>query len=577
MSQQSEPKENVSFPASTELCETLFELSPDALFLANSQTYFLKANHKLCDMLGYTRDELLALSLGEIISGGDIKVILDSPKSFLKAEDQSGHCYLRRNDGAQLDAEFRIQQLTNGDLLGQLRNIGRQSQIEEQFHESEERFRLLAESSLTGIYLIQDGRFSYINKAFADMFGYEVEEVLSELDMTDLIYPEDRPLVIENVRRRVEGEEVSVRYVFRGLRKDGSVIFVEVHGRSIYYRGKIGIIGSLINITEEKKAEAALKASEERYRALYNENPSMFFTLDENGIILSVNDFGANRLGYSKDQLQGRSVLSLLHDDDKEAVSQSLKTCLQSPGQVFRWQFRKIAKDGRLMWVEEFARSVDRPDGNVNILVVCQDITERVQLEESLKVSQFIFDQASISIFVLNDDNQIVDVNAHACRSLGYTKEELCSLSMFDVDSSISRKRFSQIIRLLQPTKSTTFETIHQRKNGETFLVQIFVSTLLYNNHEFRVYFVQDISEREQARIEQERLKAQLEQVQKLEAIGRLAGGVAHDLNNLLTPILGYTDLLFFKRAFLTVPRRNLPRLTRRQREPEIWLNSSWR
>jgi PAS domain S-box-containing protein len=278
---------------------------------------------------------------------------------------------------------------------------------------------MLAESSLTGIYLIQDGRFRYVNKAFADLFGYKIEEILNQLNISDLIFPEDIPLVQENLRRRIEGSVHSIRYTFHGLRKDGSVNHIEVHGSRISYNGKPAVMGTLIDITEAKKAE------------------------------------------------------------------------------------------------------------------------------ESIKLSKFIIDNASIGIFLVDNEAKILDVNRQGCNSLGYTKEELCSLSVLDIDPSVSGEKWANHIESFQVGQSKYIESTHRRKNGETFPVEIMISTLSYNNRVYRVSFVQDITEKNQTKLQHQKLEKQLEQVQKLEAIGRLAGGIAHDLNNLLTPILGYSDLLY--------------------------------
>jgi PAS domain S-box-containing protein len=544
MSKISEHKDDYSFPASMELCRFLVQNSHDGIFVANAQGVFVEVNQLLCDMLGYARNELLALSLKDIISDDTSAGLALHSGAFLQENNQFRQYNLCRRTGDYLVVKLQIRKLADGCLLGLVRDTKDRSTIEEQLRESEERFRLLAESSLTGIYLIQEGQFRYVNTAFAHMFGYTVEEVIHNLSTTDTIYPEDRPLVLENLRRRVDGEEDAIRYVFRGLHKNGSILYVEVHGRRIQYGEKPGVIGTLIDITETKKAEAHLQASEERYRALFNENPSMFFTLNSNGIITAVNGFGASQLGYTEDQLLGRPFFQLFHTDDRADVHERFNACLQSPGRVYHGQFRKKCQDGSLMWIEEFMRAIHGPDGNVQILLVCQNISERKQLEESLKVSQFIFDQASIGIFLIDAKGRIIDVNEYGCRGLGYSKEELCKMSVFDIDASLDRDQFSELRNEENILKSTTIETFHRRKNGEIFPVQIFMSPLPYNNENIRISFVQDTSDREQARIEQEKLEAQLKQVQKLEAIGKLAGGIAHDLNNLLTPILGYGELL---------------------------------
>src|SRR5215475_10507580 len=128
-------------------------------------------------------------------------------------------------------------------------------QLEAQLREGEERFRLLSESSLTGIYLIQEGRFRYVNPAMARLFGYTVDDVVDRLSPLDLVHPDDRHAVAENIRRRVAGEVEEIHYDFRGLRNDGSLVYTEVHGRRIEYGGKVGVIGTLVDITERKRAE----------------------------------------------------------------------------------------------------------------------------------------------------------------------------------------------------------------------------------------------------------------------------------------------------------------------------------
>jgi PAS domain S-box-containing protein len=101
--------------------------------------------------------------------------------------------------------------------------------------QSEEHYRLLTESALTGVYLIQDRQFKYVNPALASIFGYRVEEIIEKLSPTDLTAPGDRAQVAENIRKRVAGEIRDLRYSFRGLRKDGAFIDVEVHGVLVEY------------------------------------------------------------------------------------------------------------------------------------------------------------------------------------------------------------------------------------------------------------------------------------------------------------------------------------------------------
>jgi PAS domain S-box-containing protein len=130
------------------------------------------------------------------------------------------------------------------------------------------------------------------------------------------------------------------------------------------------------------------KRLEEQYRALYDDNPTMYFTVDANGVVLSVNQFGREYLGYCADELIGQPVLKVFHGDDKTLVQQQLATCLQDPHRVHDWELRKIRKDGSILWVKEFARCMQNSDGQALVLIVCEDITDRKQAEEKLHTSR---------------------------------------------------------------------------------------------------------------------------------------------------------------------------------------------
>lgn len=136
--------------------------------------------------------------------------------------------------------------------------------IQKAIKESEEKFRELSESALAGVYLIQDNVFKYVNPSLANTFGYSVDEIIDSLGPLDLTYPDDREIVRKNIKDRIEGKVKDICYEFRGLRKDGKTIHVEVHGTQINYKDKLAIVGTLIDITERKEAEEALIRAKEK-------------------------------------------------------------------------------------------------------------------------------------------------------------------------------------------------------------------------------------------------------------------------------------------------------------------------
>jgi PAS domain S-box-containing protein len=141
------------------------------------------------------------------------------------------------------------------------------------------------------------------------------------------------------------------------------------------------VIGVSVDITERKRAELELRRSEERYRALYQDNPSMYFTVAEDGTVLSVNQFGAAQLGYTAEELVGESVYDVFYKPDRAAVKRQFAALATDLENVHTWEFRKVRKDGEVIWVKETVRAVRDEDKKTTFLVVCEDISERKALE----------------------------------------------------------------------------------------------------------------------------------------------------------------------------------------------------
>jgi len=147
---------------------------------------------------------------------------------------------------------------------------------------------------------------------------------------------------------------------------------------------------------QRQRTEQALRNSERRYRRFYDETPSMYFTLDPQGMVVSVNPFGAQQLGYTPKELVGKSVLGVIYDEDKPSVNKHLATCLEANGQVCQWKFRKVCKDGRVIWVKETARAVPDNQGQMVVLIVCEDITEQEQAQKFLSLKRKVLEKIAV-------------------------------------------------------------------------------------------------------------------------------------------------------------------------------------
>lgn len=136
---------------------------------------------------------------------------------------------------------------------------------------------------------------------------------------------------------------------------------------------------------DNARLHAEVRISEESYRALYEDNPSMYFTVDPDGIVLSVNRYGAEQLGYTVQELIGQPVLNVFYEEDKPGVLQKMQDCLRQRDRSHYWEFRKVCKNGTLLWVGENVRAVRRHDGKTVVLIVCEDITDRKKTEKEIR------------------------------------------------------------------------------------------------------------------------------------------------------------------------------------------------
>ena len=155
-------------------------------------------------------------------------------------------------------------------VLAILADITERKLAEEELRDSEEKYKTLTETSLTGIFIHQDGRFVFVNENFAKIHGYKLDELIGEHHLK-LIHPDEMNAVRELALKRLEGKTVSQRYEVRRIRKDGTTIYSEMLAARIQYKGRPAVMGNVIDITERKKAEEALQETEEKYR-LHFEN-----------------------------------------------------------------------------------------------------------------------------------------------------------------------------------------------------------------------------------------------------------------------------------------------------------------
>ena len=257
-------------------------------------------------------------------------------------------------------------------------------------------------------------------------------------------------------------------------------------------------------IQRRQNMESTLQDSEARFRLLYDNNPSMYFTLSPDGTVVSVNQFGANQLGYRLDELTGQTVLNVFAPEDHQTVLGQLAVCACSPLKVFQWEIQKVRKDGTTLWVRERAQAVQDHQGQILVLVVCEDITERRQAEEQIRESEdrwrAFYEHAGVGIAQLALDGRFLRVNPRLCETLGYSAKTMLQRSFQELTHPDDlQPNLHRLHELAAGTKPSFSMEKRYRRSDDTWIWVNLTVSLVRTASQAPAYFiaiVEDIAER---------------------------------------------------------------------------------
>ena len=388
---------------------------------------------------------------------------------------------------------------------------------EEALRESEERHRTLIEQSLQGLAVVQDFCIVFANTAFAEISGYAVEELLSlsPEEVGAMIHPEDQALVWGRFRDRLAGKPVPPRYEYRGIRKDGTVRWLEMFASRIEYRGKPAIQGVIVDSTQRKRADEALRISENRLAMAVEASGAGVY---DHAVPIEQGCYHSERwaeiLGYKREELPQPEMFmqwltSQIHPDDLPRLEKAYSDFIQNPESKYDVEIRMKHKSGNWIYVHGLSSAVVRDENGhaKHIVGVMLDITARKRAEERLQESEErfrnIFEFAPIGVGIVNAEGKPLRANRAFQEIFGSTEDELRSMVFHDYTHPDDVEDSLRLFRALLEGESDYLRTEkrYYAKDGHLIWGQVAASTVRDANGEFQylIAMVEDVTERKRA------------------------------------------------------------------------------
>lgn len=523
---------------------------------------FKFVNRSIAKFMGCSEDELIGRPFTDFVHADDSETVYQRYSEQLAGQKQNLRFSFR-----VVDSAGNVKWLNGGTALVSWEgkpavslfaiDISQRKRVEVALKESEKRYRELVENANDIIYLTDvNGYFLVFNAVGLKITGYSQEEIVHK-HYLDLIHPDYKEQVAKFYGLQFVKRIPDTYYEVPIITHEGKTVWIGQNVQLVM-EGDIvvGFQAICRDVTDRKRAEEELRESEERLElALRGADLGSWDWNVKTGSAV-WNERALWMLGYLPGEVQTnlRTWKSLVHPEDWPRVSEVLNSHLQGRVSFIELEYRLRCKSGEWKWILSRGKIVayDTDGTPLRVTGTSLDITERKQMEQALRESEeryrAIFNNAAIGINLSDRDTRFLQVNSRSASMLGYTQEELKALSVLDITHPDHRELSMANLSDLIDGKVDSYrvQKRYVRKDGQVVWADVHVSAIHNQSGQFvaSLAVVEDITDRKRAEQERERMRAQLLQAQKMEAIGTLTGGMAHEFNNLLTIVSGYAELL---------------------------------
>lgn len=356
--------------------------------LVHQQGRLVYVNQALEQTMGYEAGEAIGVTIDNLVVAEDLRRLQQLRQ---QGQNDSIELRCRRRDGSIIWLNTLSHPIEwNGQPARQVTiiDISDRKFAEEVRRQSEEKYRNLVEGSIQGILIQRDMRPLFVNQAYADIYGFTIDEILAMDSIAGLFFDEDRQRLADYSRRRLNGEDVPVRYAYRGVRKDGSVIWLENRVTVLTWEGEEAIQSTTFDITDSKRAELALKTSEEKFRNLAEGSVQGTLIVNGDWKPLFINRAFADIFGYARieDFLALDSLDSVVTRSERDRLWRYTRARMRGEPAPARYDVRSRRKDGRPIWVNCVVTQIEW-EGNAALQVLVIDITAEKEAQEAQRLA----------------------------------------------------------------------------------------------------------------------------------------------------------------------------------------------